>query len=67
MKKILALLVLLLLPALALAGEPAKEGDDALGISYGLASPDVDFDNRVATLGASWAHWWTDKIGRAHV
>jgi hypothetical protein len=60
-KRLLALLILLLLPAVCKAG-PAKEGDDALGFSYGLASPDVDFDNRVATLGASWAHWWTDKV-----
>jgi hypothetical protein len=62
MKRILALLLLLLLPAVALAGEPAKEGDDALGVSYGVAATDVDFDNRTATLGATWAHWWTDKV-----
>jgi len=50
--------IALTLPAFA----GAKEGDDAIGVSYGWVSPEVGFDTREVQLGASWAHWWKDRI-----
>jgi hypothetical protein len=56
------LLVLVLMSLLSAVSAQPKEGNDAIGASYGFIGPEADLDDRTVEYGASWAHWWRDNL-----